>query len=179
MLKKQRQSNDKGFTIIEVMIVLAIAALILLIVFLAIPAIQRNARNTGRRNDAGRIVAAVGDFNANHPGSLPKSTSDCVSVQDEADSTKFAQYSDLTCDSGTGPLPSTGKELYIFLIINTQLTSLSGPNETSNMVIFIPNTICSGNTAVTAGASAKNSTILYDIETPGNSYWSWVCTPAS
>jgi prepilin-type N-terminal cleavage/methylation domain-containing protein len=35
-----------GFTIIEVMIVLAIAGLILLIVFLAVPALEREARNT-------------------------------------------------------------------------------------------------------------------------------------
>ncbi|HPW47952.1 MAG TPA: prepilin-type N-terminal cleavage/methylation domain-containing protein, partial [Candidatus Saccharibacteria bacterium] len=36
------KKDQKGFTIIEVLIVLAIAALILLIVFLAVPALQRN-----------------------------------------------------------------------------------------------------------------------------------------
>jgi prepilin-type N-terminal cleavage/methylation domain-containing protein len=37
-----KQKRQQGFTIIEVLIVLAIAALILLIVFLAVPALQRN-----------------------------------------------------------------------------------------------------------------------------------------
>jgi prepilin-type N-terminal cleavage/methylation domain-containing protein len=40
MLKKLKKS-DSGFTIIEVMIVLAIAGLILLIVFLAVPAMVK------------------------------------------------------------------------------------------------------------------------------------------
>ena len=48
MLSKLKKSNQ-GFTIIEVMIVLAIAGLILLIVFLAVPALQRNGRNTTKK----------------------------------------------------------------------------------------------------------------------------------
>ena len=42
------KKRAEGFTIIEVLIVLAIAGLILLVVFLAVPALQRNARNTQR-----------------------------------------------------------------------------------------------------------------------------------
>ena len=55
------------------MIVLAIAGLILLIVFLAIPALQRSQRNTGRKEDAGRLVTAIGDFVSNDGGTLPQS----------------------------------------------------------------------------------------------------------
>jgi prepilin-type N-terminal cleavage/methylation domain-containing protein len=36
------KNNKKGFTIIEVLIVLAIAGVIMVIVFLAVPALQRN-----------------------------------------------------------------------------------------------------------------------------------------
>jgi len=50
MYQKIRKRTE-GFTIIEVLIVLAIAGLILLIVFIAVPALQRNARNTQRKND--------------------------------------------------------------------------------------------------------------------------------
>ena len=59
---KNRQS---GFTIIEIMIVLAVASLIMLIVFLAVPALQRNARNTNRTSDATKIAAAVNECLAN------------------------------------------------------------------------------------------------------------------
>ena len=56
----------RGFTIIEVMIVLAIAGFILLMVFLAVPALQRNSRNNARRNDAAAIAASVTSFMDNH-----------------------------------------------------------------------------------------------------------------
>jgi prepilin-type N-terminal cleavage/methylation domain-containing protein len=63
--------KSQGFTIIEVLIVLAIAGLIMLIVFLAVPALQRNSRNTAIRNDAGNILAAVGEYVSNNNGQLP------------------------------------------------------------------------------------------------------------
>lgn len=70
MLKK---SNQKGFTIIEVLIVLAIAAVILLIIFLAIPALQRNSRNTQRKADAATYVAAINEWQNNNGGVNPTS----------------------------------------------------------------------------------------------------------
>lgn len=63
--------NKKGFTIIEVLIVLAIAGLILLIVFLAVPNLQRNSRNTQKRSDVNVIAAAVNEFLTTNNGSLP------------------------------------------------------------------------------------------------------------
>src|SRR5258708_5712319 len=47
------------------MIVLAIAGMILLIVFLVVPALQRNARNTQRKNDAAQISAAIATYISN------------------------------------------------------------------------------------------------------------------
>lgn len=70
MLKNIRKKTE-GFTIIEVMIVLAIAGLILLIVFLAVPALERTARNTSRKNDASAIAAAISNYDSNNGGTLP------------------------------------------------------------------------------------------------------------
>ncbi len=53
------RSSQKGFTIIEVLIVLAIAALILLVVFLAIPGLQRSQSNSARRSDVAKIKIAL------------------------------------------------------------------------------------------------------------------------
>lgn len=61
----------KGFTIIEVLIVLAIAGLILAIIFLAVPALQRNSRNQGIRSDAASLLAGVNEYVANNNGQLP------------------------------------------------------------------------------------------------------------
>src|ERR1700694_4439318 len=69
--KKLSRSREKGFTIIEVLIVLAIAGLILLIVFLAVPALQRNARNTQRKNDVAAVLGGISDFVNNNAGTLP------------------------------------------------------------------------------------------------------------
>ncbi|MDB5168686.1 MAG: hypothetical protein JWO41_42 [Candidatus Saccharibacteria bacterium] len=76
MLSKLKKSNNEGFTIIEVMIVLAIAGLILLIVFLAVPALQRNGRNTQRKNDAGLVATALANAISNNNGTVPDSVFD-------------------------------------------------------------------------------------------------------
>lgn len=72
---KTKLNNQKGFTIIEVLIVLAIAGLILLIVLLAVPALQRSQRNTSRKADVGRIGSAATEFVANQNGTLPTAAS--------------------------------------------------------------------------------------------------------
>jgi prepilin-type N-terminal cleavage/methylation domain-containing protein len=68
------KKDQRGFTIIEVLIVLAIAGLIMLIVFMAVPALQRNSRNTQRKNDVSAVLAAVSEYVSNHSGKLPDST---------------------------------------------------------------------------------------------------------
>lgn len=64
-------SNTKGFTIIEVVLVLAIAGLIFLVVFLALPALQRGQRDTQRKNDAGRLISQITAYQTNNQGALP------------------------------------------------------------------------------------------------------------
>jgi prepilin-type N-terminal cleavage/methylation domain-containing protein len=63
--------NKQGFTIIEVVLVLAIAALIFLMVFIALPALQRSQRDTQRKNDVGRFVTAITNYTSNNRGQLP------------------------------------------------------------------------------------------------------------
>lgn len=75
MLSKIKQKKQEGFTIIEVLIVLAIAGLIMLIVFLAVPALQRNSRNTQRTNDVANILGAVNEYMNNNNGALPPNAS--------------------------------------------------------------------------------------------------------
>lgn len=70
MLTRLKKKNE-GFTIIEVMIVLAIAGLIMLIVFLAVPALQRNARNTQRKNDVASLISAFNEYVNNNNGQVP------------------------------------------------------------------------------------------------------------
>lgn len=63
--------NKQGFTIIEVVLVLAIAALIFLMVFIALPALQRNQRDTQRRSDVGRVTSQIEQYKTNNKGAVP------------------------------------------------------------------------------------------------------------
>ena len=72
MLKQlQKSKNQSGFTIIEVLIVLAIAGLIMVVVFLAVPALQRSGRNNALNTDANNIFSGVNNYVSNNNGSLP------------------------------------------------------------------------------------------------------------
>jgi prepilin-type N-terminal cleavage/methylation domain-containing protein len=84
---KKRHKGYKqylGFTIIEVMIVLAIVGLIMLIVFLAVPPLQRSSRNTDRKNYETLVYSEMQEYyNQNHhmPGVAGSfSTFDTVEV---------------------------------------------------------------------------------------------------
>ena len=65
------QQNKKGFTIIEVVLVLAIAGLIFLMVFLALPALQRGQRDSQRRSDISRFMSQINSYQTNNGGRVP------------------------------------------------------------------------------------------------------------
>lgn len=116
MLKK---INNKGFTIIEVLIVLAIAGLILLVVFLAVPALQRNSRNTAMKADVQNLGGGVSEYRANNNGKTPAmicGTGDvvlhagtvCGTVVAPSQTTKIQGSTSVTmvATSGTAPADS-------------------------------------------------------------------------
>ena len=65
-INKNKNLTKKGFTIIEVVLVLAIAGLIFLMVFLALPALQRSQRDTQRKQDVAMVVTALLNWKANN-----------------------------------------------------------------------------------------------------------------
>lgn len=71
MINNLAKKTQKGFTIIEVMIVLAIAGLIMVVVLIAIPQLQASQRDSARRDVANRFVAEVGNYSTNNNGRLP------------------------------------------------------------------------------------------------------------
>jgi prepilin-type N-terminal cleavage/methylation domain-containing protein len=105
---KKLQNNKSGFTIIEVLIVLAIAGLIMLIVFLAVPALQRNSRNTQYRNDAAAYLGAVNEFMASNNGNLPANgnnlfgptNADATTIQNSAKTQNIKIFSIVTATTG-------------------------------------------------------------------------------
>lgn len=67
-MAKLNTNSKKGFTIIEVVLVLAIAGLIFLMVFVALPALQRSQRDTARRNDLARVDTSLVQYQTNNQG---------------------------------------------------------------------------------------------------------------
>ena len=70
----------KGFTVVEVALVLAIAGLIFVMVFVALPALQRSQRDNDRRDAMMAFVSRVKQYQKNNRGSLPKMSGDSVTV---------------------------------------------------------------------------------------------------
>lgn len=94
-----KSRNIKGFTIIEVVLVLAIAGLIFLMVFIALPALQSGQRDTQRKQDLGRMVSQVVSWQSNHQGQLPTSTQWDVSFKNDYLTSGGSQFSDPTTGS--------------------------------------------------------------------------------
>ncbi len=96
-MAKENINNKKGFTIIEVVLVLAIAGLIFLMVFVALPALQRSQRDTARRNDIARVDTSLTQYQTNHqnsPTTLPTGTSTWAPTDTEQ------KNGTITCSSG-------------------------------------------------------------------------------
>ena len=138
--------NTKGFTIIEVLIVLAIAGLIMSIVFLAVPALQRNSRNTSRRNDVARYVGAVNEWASNNKGVLPAAAADLT-----------------TTSTGVNALAGNTGQITFPTTVTATATTVTN-SATPNTMLYVPGTICSGTDATSTNASARNFTILWATE---------------
>ena len=138
-MNSKLKNNTQGFTIIEVMIVLAIAGLIMLIVFLAVPALQRNSRNTQRSNDAARTVAAINECSTNNNGNLTS----C----------------DIAAELGE----------YITFGQNQQLATFNTAGAPGvNTMVFTTNTQCNASgTGTQTGGGTRSFTIQYHAETSG------------
>lgn len=78
-MKKVKTNAKKGFTIIEVVLVLAIAGLIFLMVFVALPNLQRTQRDTQRRNDVDRVQTSLIQYVTNN-NQVPSGGSDAFEI---------------------------------------------------------------------------------------------------
>lgn len=70
-MTKNNLKSKEGFTIIEVVLVLAIAGLIFLMVFIAFPGLQRSQRDTQRRNDLANLATRIIDYQTNNRNQVP------------------------------------------------------------------------------------------------------------
>jgi prepilin-type N-terminal cleavage/methylation domain-containing protein len=110
-----KNNNKKGFTIIEVVLVLAIAGLIFLMVFIALPALQRSQRNTQRQNDISRFVTSVNDFKVNNGNKTPFQVG-CTSSCSTSDTAFVQKYIMGGNSSDTGKFSDPNGSAYTFRV---------------------------------------------------------------
>jgi prepilin-type N-terminal cleavage/methylation domain-containing protein len=187
MKKNIKQSNEKGFTIIEVLIVLAIAALILLVVFLAVPGLQRAQRNNGRTSEATRLATAITNFIGNNQGNLPGYTgttpaySIAQAVTDESqilndwgitNSKYFNNLAANTLSVAGTPTAATGIVAGKITIMDLPSGNTTGATTTSDGVLIVDQGLCGSpsSTAVVSHGTANKVALLYTTETTGTNY---------
>jgi prepilin-type N-terminal cleavage/methylation domain-containing protein len=153
MNKTLQKKKQEGFTIIEVLIVLAIAGLIILIVFLAVPALQRNSRNTQRKQDVSALGGALNEYINNNNGQLPN---DDTAFESNVKTNSKMSYYDATNNN---------------TIRYTKNTAASAPNPVSatdlDSVVIQTFSKCNGNDATATGATSRSVVAVYNIETGG------------
>lgn len=151
------KKRQEGFTIIEVMIVLVIAAAILLIVFLAVPALQRNSRNTQRKNDISKMLGGVAEFVTNNNGAVPAVA--CVAT---APSYNFRTG---TCATPTG----TGAEFKLgyYAVAPTVTATAIATAPTTDIATIVTGNKCAATAGTTTatGASTRSIAVVYMVET--------------
>ena len=115
----------KGFTIIEVVLVLAIAGLIFLMVFIALPALQRNQRDAARKSEVGTVASAITTFQSNNRGVSPNTSP-------ESAAKTFANYIDATVVGGVIEFTSGTK-----VIRSTETQFPQHPEADTTTIIFV------------------------------------------
>lgn len=150
MLSQIKKRNE-GFTIIEVLIVLAIAGLILLIVFLAVPALQRNSRNTQMKNSAAAVLGAVSEYTNNNNGTLPGDGDITVDTDTGTVTVGDSDHAQATAKVQAGYSVSTGATM---------------PTSVGTIVINLGHK-CDGN-SFAAASSPRSFAAGYVVETSGS-----------
>lgn len=147
-----QKSKQNGFTIIEVVLVLAIAALIFLMVFIALPALQRSQRDTQRKADVARVQTAIQNYQSNNRNALPADAAAFNTVL-------IPKYLTVGGDSFTDP----NGNAYVF---RTGTVNSDFDVTTSNMYVTF-RAVCNGDNPPTTGQGNSKVAIQYKLEGGG------------
>ena len=156
VLSKKRGSS--GFTIIEVVLVLAIAGLIFLMVFIALPALQRNQRDTQRKDDMARLSTAIVNYTNSNRGRLPTNYN-----------TFTTQYLTVGGDTFLDPAgaPNGGNATtYQFTQLDSQELTRTYA-DTQNTIFYTPNYICGDSASTVTSAGTRKVAFRMALEGGG------------
>jgi prepilin-type N-terminal cleavage/methylation domain-containing protein len=189
MQKQTIKSKQEGFTIIEVLIVLAIAALILLVVFLAVPGLQRSNSNNATTQEATRIASAITNFTANNNGSLPANATDLSTIASDSGILKKLTFSIAsvhlpinTAIVGPPAFPAAATGVWYITSAASLGAAQTVPQVTTPgaaVVYIASNESCDTNTKYgpslqTSGYKSGKVALFYTTQTTGNPNWNCI-----
>jgi prepilin-type N-terminal cleavage/methylation domain-containing protein len=159
----RQQLKQSGFTIIEVVLVLAIAALIFLMVFIALPALQRNQRDQARKEVLGKVTSAVTSYQSNKRSNQPTSGADLQGYVDGKDATG------VKAEHSTNSYAGTAKDTLIdnnyVLTVQAGVGGSDIGNADTNIIQVITGAKCDPDTSSKAIAgSARNAAVIILME---------------
>ena len=162
--KRWNSSSQKpALPIIEVVLVLAIAALIFLMVFIALPALQRNQRDTQRKNDMSRLKTAIDSYKANNRGKVPEFS--IIGYANMPFSTTELGVNYLK--AGEGEFKDPNGEEYLARAANTRAVGFKVSSDFSNSVFITCSKKCGSDGALVEADGTNNYAIQYVLEGGG------------
>jgi prepilin-type N-terminal cleavage/methylation domain-containing protein len=154
------QKQQKGFTIIEVVLVLAIAGLIFLMVFIALPALQRNQRDAQRQTDLSRLQTAVTNYANSNRGSLPSNWGTFVNSYMTVGGDTFLDPSGATTAQG-------GSQTTYQLSSSTD-SPLDAPfSESQNVIYYSVGYVCGPSSDTLASGGSRKVALRIALEGGG------------
>ena len=172
MLRKT--NNQKGFTIIEVVITIAIGAAVMALVLNAVAGARRSQRNNARAADVNQVAAGINQFIATR-NALPE---EWIDIQQIIDPTKFGHYDKtLTnantsinpANSVTATAPAAGQFPTYTALLATAVSGMIHFDEPSaaDKIVVMRETGCT-NTSDHEQGGIREMAILYRLEGQDN-----------
>ncbi len=164
-----RKKYSSGFTIVETMIVLAIAGLILLIVLLAVPALQRQSNNSNIKSDANAIASAISDFESNNGGYVPGIANFGPTAGSDANANGTVTIGSVSSTSNSD-IASTAKVQSADKVVVSNSTPSLSPAPAGNPILVVTGITCSEQ------PDTRSIAIYYPVQTSsGESYSTTNC----
>lgn len=163
-MKKSNSKALNGFTIIEVTLVLAIAGLIFMMIFIALPALQRSQRDAQRRDDVMHYLDELKAYQQNNRGSLPSDSNAWTKFMRSYLGDSFIDPSGgnytqkvVSCGADRADTECTDSNI-------KNIYSAKFPNDYTMLVV--KNATCSGDRTIKT-ANPRNVSVLYRLEGAG------------
>ncbi len=173
-MEKGVSKIKRGFTVIEVSLVIAIGGLIFLMVFVALPGLRASQRDAQRRDDMLAFVETIKKYQTNNRGALPTGVGIVEYNKEESGSNSWQAFYNNYLNSFIDP----DGNYYKLDVRNCEGATELGEecddggiddkslSETEYTILVIKKAKCSGSKA-TLVSNPRNLAVLYRLEGSG------------